>query len=284
MRWWCSQLFEPWTWTPQPYLGVWAIMTGLVVARWRALRTRRKVTGSAGVTGRQQLWFWLGLIAFWVASDWPVGTLGAGYLAWVHMLQYLVYTFVAAPLLLLSVPEWWARRVLARWRLYRVAAWFSRPLYAAIVANAILIATHAPWTVDRLRVSQAGSFTLDAVWFLGGLALWLPVISPLVEHRVAPAPLRCIYLFGAAGLTPMIPGGFLTFANAPLYRTYELAPRIGIDALADQQLAGAIMKVGAVPVIWAVIAVIWLRWAQGERDVDVASTRWTRPEPSLGDG
>lgn len=279
MRWWCSQLFEPWSWTPRPYLGVWLIVVGLAVSRARGLRRRRRLTGRLGVTTRQRVWFWLGLFAFWAASDWPVGTLGAGYLASVHMAQYMIYTLIAAPLLLLSAPDWWIRQTLARLRLYRAVGWLSRPLYSAILANVILIATHAPWTVDNLRASQFGSFALDAVWFLGGLALWLPVISPVAEHRIASPPLRCIYLFGAAGVSPMIPGGFLTFAGAPLYRSYEIAPRVGLDVLDDQQLAGAIMKVGAVPVIWAVILVIWIRWATSEREADAVRPA-VHPAPS----
>lgn len=51
-------------------------------------------------------------------------------------------------------------------------------------------------------------------------------------------PLRMIYLFLAAPLLPMVPGGFLTFAGSPLYSTYELASRVGFDPLADQQIAG----------------------------------------------
>lgn len=282
MRWWCSQFMEPWSWTPRPYLGVWLIVAAMVGIRLRALRRRRAATGSIGVTVRQRWWFWLGLLTFWAASDWPVGPLGAGYLASVHMAQYLVYTLVSAPLLVIAAPEWWVRTVLARGRLYRAVTWISKPLYAIVIANSILLATHAPWSVDTLRGSQIGSFALDAIWFVGGLAMWWPVVSPLPEHRVASAPLRCAYLFAAAGLTPMIPGGILTFSRTPLYRSYEIAPRVGLDALADQQLAGALMKVGAVPVIWSVIAVIWLRWGNAERDADVDRRREPDVRPSNG--
>ena len=265
MRWWCSQLYEPWTWTPKPYLGVWLILVGLAVLRLRVLRRRRSATGSIGVTTRQRLAFWFGLFGFWLASDWPIGTLGAGYLASLHMTQYMLYTFMAAPLLLLAAPEWWVRRLLARTRSYQLVGWIARPLHAAIIANTILLATHAPWTVDQLRVTQLGSFLLDVVWFAGGLIVWYPVIAPLPEHRVASPPLRCAYLFMAAGISSLIPAGFLTFANNPLYRSYEIAPRLWLDPLDDQQLAGAIMKVGALPVVWITMAVIWLRWATADR-------------------
>ncbi len=40
-----------------------------------------------------------------------MGTLGAGYLASVHMAQYLLYTLVAAPLLMLGTPEWMVRPI-----------------------------------------------------------------------------------------------------------------------------------------------------------------------------
>lgn len=44
---------------------------------------------------------------------------------------------------------------------------------------------------------------------------------------------------------------------------YELAPRVaGFDATADQQLAGVLMKVGSVPLIWPVIGVLFARWAR----------------------
>ncbi len=128
----------------------------------------------------------------------------------------------------------------------------------------MLIATHAPVTVDLLRSSQLGSFLLDMIWLVAGFILWTPIISPLPEAQARSAPIKLVYLFAAAALMPMIPGGFLTFSPLPLYATYELAPRVGIEALDDQQMAGVAMKVGNLPVIWTVMAVIWFRWYRRE--------------------
>jgi hypothetical protein len=101
----------------------------------------------------------------------------------------------------------------------------------------------------------------------------MPVVSPLNELRHPSYPVKMIYLFLAGGVLPMIPGGFLTFSDEPLYRLYELAPRVdGFSALSDQQLAGAIMKVGNVPIIWPVIWVMFSRWFRTER-------KGARPEP-----
>jgi putative membrane protein len=191
--------------------------------------------------------------------------LGAGYLSSIHMLQYMLYTLGAAPLLMLGTPEWMARAIVERTHTTAAIRLLTRPLVAAILFNLVLLATHAPVSVDTLRSTQVGNFALDMVWLLSGLLLWAPVINPITEWRARSAPARIVYLFCAAALIPMIPGGFIAFSPQPLYATYELAPRVGLSALNDQQLAGVLMKIGNIPVIWAVMGVIWFRWYESEQ-------------------
>jgi putative membrane protein len=212
--------------------------------------------------------FAAGIVALWIASDWPVGALAGGYLMSLHMAQYLLYTLAAAPLLMLGTPQWMAERVLDRLHLHKVWAVLSKPLVAVIVSNTILIATHSPFAVDRFRSTQLGSFAMDMIWLASGLVLWAPVINPVPSERMTSDPLRIVYLFIAAGVLPMIPGGFITFSANPLFATYELAPRVGMSALHDQQLAGVLMKIGNVPVIWAAMGVIWFRWYEKEHGTD----------------
>lgn len=265
MTWWCSATRVPWSWTPRAYPGVWAFMAVLAVGGWLLAR-------QAGVrlSGRQRAAWIVGLLSLWLATDWPVGALGSGYLASAHMAQYMLYTFLAAPFLLLAIPEDLARAVVGGGRALRVLGTISKPLLAAVVANAVLLGTHAPWTVDTVRVTQPGSFALDVVWLVGGVIMWLPIINPLREQRARPL-IQAGYLFLAAGLVPMVPGGFLTFADDPLYRLYELAPRVGgIDPTSDQQAAGVLMKVGNLPLIWPVMAAIFVRAAR--RDDDLGPT------------
>jgi putative membrane protein len=274
MTWWCTATREPWDWAPRAYPGIWLAMAALLGAYLVAYRRRPVAAGTpagldaggAGRTGdagdrRELAAFVAGWAALWLATDWPIGTLGAGYLASAHMGQYLLTTLVAAPLLVLGTPERVARRLMARTRTEGLVRVVCRPLAAGIVVNVVLVVTHAPVTVDALRSNQLGSFALDLAWLVGGIVLWVPVCGPLAELRPGYAA-RGVYLFLAAGLVPMIPGGFLTFASTPLYATYELAPRVGgFDAVDDQQLAGALMKVGNLPLIWPVLAGLFLRWA-----------------------
>ena len=282
MTWWCVASKSPWEWAWTAYPGVW--LTVLALALPYIVSVRRRARSGAGRVPRRTLAaFAGGVLVVWVASDWPIGTLGAGYLACAHMLQYLLYAFIAAPLLLLGTPEWMARRILGRLRLYRAVRFISVPLRAGVFFNVVLLATHSPLAVDNLRTTQAGSFLMDVVWLLSGLVLWLPIVSPLPELKPASYPVRMVYLFLAGGVMPMFPGGFLTFSGTPLYSLYELAPRVGgFSALGDQQLAGAIMKVGNIPIIWPVIYALFHHWYTEERRVSERAR--TSPEAALDTG
>jgi cytochrome c oxidase assembly factor CtaG len=151
------------------------------------------------------------------------------------------------------------------WGLYRTVV---RPWVAVLVLNGILVFTHLPPIVDLFRASQMGSFALDALWLVSGVAGWLPIITPFRGDRIKAPIWKCVYLFIAFGAFPMLPGALITFAPQPLYRVYELSPRFGDwSPLDDQQLAGALMKVGNIPILWAVIAAIFVKAAlEGSRD------------------
>lgn len=280
MRFWCSALEVPWTWSWRAYPGVWlaavALAAPYLLACRRARATAVPSLGKDEASAqRRQMWlFGAGVVAFWLASDWPLGVLGAGYLASAHMLQFMLYTLVAAPLLVLGMPEPMARRMLAKLRLYRFMTRLTRPVTAGLVFNGCLIATHSPWAVDTLRANQFGSFVMDVVWLASGVMVWLPICSPLIEHRLQAYPGKMVYLFLSLGVVPAVPAGFLTFAGFPLYATYELAPRFyGLDAATDQQIAGLLMKLGGIPIVWGAIIAMMLRWA----DEAKSSARESRP-------
>ena len=273
ISWWCTALERPWNWNWIPYPGIWLATIVPIVIYTRSITRHSEV-----IDRRKLAQFVGGMLVFWVASDWPLGALGAGYLASAHMLQFLLYTLVAAPLLMMGTPEWMARRVTGRLRLYRVTTRLGRSMVTSgIIYNLLLIVTHAPGTVEALRTNQFGSFLMDMVWLLAGFVLWLPILSPIPEARVTSAPAKMIYLFVTASIVSVIPASFLTFTTTPIYAIYELAPRIwGLTAREDQQLAGIVMKLATIPVIWSTIAVIWFRWARSEEGTNRAAVGHAR--------
>ncbi|MFO7299260.1 MAG: cytochrome c oxidase assembly protein [Actinomycetes bacterium] len=259
LTWWCVALDRPWSWSWIPYPGIWAASILPMVLYTIAVRRHGEVDW------KKARRFYAGMVVFWVASDWPLGTLGAGYMASAHMLQFLLYSLAAAPLLMLGTPEWMARAITDRLRITRVVEWLGgNYIMCAILYNALLVATHAPGTVEVLRRNQLGSALMDVAWVLAGVILWLPIISPLGRREGAPWG-RMLYLFTATGIVAIAPASFLTFTTTPVYALYELAPRVtSLTAREDQQIAGIIMKLATIPFVWSTIAVMWFRWAKQE--------------------
>lgn len=261
MTWWCAASTAPWTWSPQIYLGVWLAMGATLVAYFRAVK-RADEAGRYTTSRRQKLLFTAGVLVLWAASDWPLGTLGAGYMASAHMAQYVLYTVVAVPLILLGMPAEMFAGALARLRLTAVTRFVSKPLIAAIVFNAVMVSTHSPPVTDSLRADQLGSFVMDLLWIVGAVALWLPVAGPIRSQRLASYPAQMVYLFLTVGIVVVVPSAALIISADPIYRTYELAPRVfaGWSAVEDQQFAGVIMKLGATPIVWGTILALFIRW------------------------
>jgi putative membrane protein len=264
-------------WQPHPDV---LLIVGVAGAAYATALTRlgpRFVAPGARVATRFQVTcFSLGLLAILVASEWPIHDLAEGYLYSVHMVQHLTFTMVAAPLLLLGTPAWLARWILSPPWLFRSARWLCRFFPAIVVFNVVTVLVHWPAVVDLTLRSGLAHFAAHVVLVVTAFVIWMPIVSPLPEiPRLAP-PLRMAFLF-LQSVVPTIPATFLTFGSHPLYRRYESLPKLwGLSAHGDQEIAGLIMKIGAGLIMWALLAVIFFRWAAAEESRN-------RPGPGLRD-
>lgn len=260
MRWWCSAQGVPWTWTFQAYPGVWLFI--LLLAVGYALLVRGFGPSERGERGTVPFVAGLGLL--WLALDWPLGALAAGYLASVHMIQFLIVALVAPPLLLLGIPRSAlesAERATVAGTVLRLA---TIPLIALILFNLIVVLTHWPRVVDGLMGTQTGAFLIDVAWLIAGAIFWWPIICPIPERPGFTPALKIGYLI----LNTIAMSGpflYLTFSRWPVYATYELAPPIeGISKRSDQQIAGILMKIGGAIVMWTAITILFFKWYQEE--------------------
>ncbi len=261
MIWWCSARDVAWTWSWQAYPGVWLLVAAVGSAYLWAIT---KLDPAHAATRRQRRFFFLGLVAIWVAADWPVGALGAGYLLSVHQAQFVLFAMVGPPFMILGTPPAVWRRALAGPWVGRLAQFATRPLLLLAIFNTFVIGSHLPAVVDGLMTSQLGSFALDLAWIAAGFALWWPVISPVPEINGLSYPGRFAFLI-ASILLPAAPPLFLIFADYPLYALYELAPPIGgISAAADQLVGGLIMKLGSAVAVITAATIIFFRWHAAE--------------------
>lgn len=243
---------------------VWLLFGSIIAAYLIAGRRHERATGEATEPRKRRL-FLLGMGVLWLGADWPIHDLAERYLYSMHMTQHLLFTLVAAPILIAGMPVWLLRELLAPAPIRRIFRFMTRPLVALIFFNAVLLFTHWPDVVAASVGSELVHLGLHVLIVTSALVMWWPVMSPLPEMPSLPPPGQMLYLF-LQSLAPTIPASFLTFGHAPLYPVYATFPRIwGIDALTDQLIAGLIMKLLGGLLLWGVIAVIFFRWYNQEQ-------------------
>ncbi len=277
MRWWCSALLGvPWTWRWQAYPGVWLLVLA-VAATYTWVLVRLAPAGFAEddrPTSRREIaLFSLGLLALWVGADWPIGVLAAGYLLSLKTLQYLLLGYIAPGLMLLGTPRWLLRRVIRGPAAHGLARLLTRPLIPLAVANGVLVATHLPVVVDNLSRSQLWTFALDLAVIASGFIFWWPVLARLPELGPMSYGARIGYL-GLNVFLPTVPASFFTFSQYPIYALYELAPRVsGISAVADQRVAGILMKLCGGALLFGTMSVMFFRWYRQESEAEPDTVR-----------
>jgi len=259
MQWWCSASGRPWTWEPQYYPGVWAMVAVLAIAFHVLARRARAM-------GERRLVFWAGWSAVglvWQVLDWPVGPLAAGYLASAHAVQFVSLALVAPPLLLLAVRRPLAEALPDTGRAWRVLRCVTQPVIAGGLFTLVAVATHVPAVIDALMPTQVGAFAIDAAWLAGGVVLWWPVVAGVPARGWFSVPVRMLYLF----LSTLVHTGIamvMLVRDFPMYGIYELAPPWPAwSPLEDQRLAGGVMELAGAAVIFGIITVMFFRWTGG---------------------
>jgi putative membrane protein len=250
---------------------VWLLFGSILAAYFIAARRHLRDEGEATPQRTKRL-FVLGIAVLWLGADWPIHDLAERYLYTAHMVQHILFTLVAAPLLISGMPAWLLRRLLRPKALHAVFRLVTRPLVTLVLFNSVLMFTHWPAIVDIAVHSEWIHFGLHVAIVFAALAMWWPVMSPLPEMPPLSAPGQMIYLF-VESLAPTIPASFLTFGHTVLYPVYATFPRIwGISALTDQLIAGLIMKLVGSAILWCVIGTIFFRWYGQEQRVQLDAT------------
>lgn len=251
--------------TPVAQPEVWLVVGGLVAGYAAALGAWGRRLAPAGVasTGRQRLYFALGVGLAWLVGDGLVGALATDLLT-VRALQSVVLVLLAAPLLLLGLPGWLLRRLLAPPRVRRLWQRLTTPLVAFLVVHAWVVLAHLPAVLE----ATASSAPLRAATLLGalgvGLVLWWPVLSPLPEAPALSHGGALVYLAGHA-LLPAVPASLLTFATTHHVAGYATsAAALGVTPLLDQQLAGALVKLAGTALLTVACAALVARWSHEE--------------------
>ncbi len=264
IRGWKELWIHGWYWDPWTLLSLAAsslIYLFLVRFRWN----------------RRTLLFLCGEGVLFLALVSPIASIGENYLFSVHMIQHLLLTLVAAPLLILSLPPQISAYFL-RWKpLRNFVKKISQPLVAWSLGTLSLWILHLP-SLYESALQHRGIHALQHLGFvIGATIFWFPLLEPVERFRLS-GPQALLYLFGACALDSLL-AILLTFAPGPLYPFYwkdrdplgaltlirqfwGLAPEV------DQQAGGALMwTLGGLALLIAFIGVL-ARWFSKAKETE----------------
>jgi putative membrane protein len=160
------------------------------------------------------------------------------------MVQHLLLTLVAPPLILLGIPNWMLSPLVRPRLIYYLAAWLTQPIVAFVAFNAAFAASHLPALYDLTLENHGAHIAEHLIFMATAVLMWWPVLSPMPELPRIAYPLQILYIF-LQTLPGSAVGALITLSETPLYQGYANAPRIiDISPLMDQQIGGALMWVG----------------------------------------
>ncbi len=274
-----------------PLLGLWLIYR-LAVQRVNAAHPGNPVP-------RFRVWSWnLGLGVLVLALCSPIATYDTTLFS-VHMVQHILLTLVAAPLLALGAPITLLLRVSSsktrqRWILPVLHSWpmrvISFPVVTWVLFAAVMWASHFSGLYDASLDNELIHIFEHALYLGVALLFWWPVVGADPSPWRMSHPARIGYLFLGMPQSSFL-GLAIYSAPAVLYAHYATLQRSwGPTPLEDQQLAGVLMWVGGDAVfLIAMIAAVWV-WLRAEEregarldaklDRDEAA-RIARPSPHI---
>ena len=205
----------------------------------------------------------------------PVSTLAGRYVV-AETAQFAVFALVAPVLLVLS--GLWALPGLARLpRLAAVAGWlassrrrhpsFMRSLVVLAVFGLVAVFWRLPAVVDAVARHRALAVAEMASLLIAGVALWLEIVAvPPVRPRGNELHRAVIATF-AMWLTWAI-AYILGFANHGVFHAFSYVPGGPLSAVADQELATAVLWTAAGACFLPAIITAGFSWLHDSDDVE----------------
>ena len=210
-----------------------------------------------------------GVVAFATLS--PVATYSEAMFS-AHMVQHLLLTLVAAPLLVLGAPLALALRAAsprARLRLASVARsgivrWATHPIVDWSAFGAVMWASHLSSLYEASLHNPLVHGLEHGLYVTASLLFWWPVIGLDPGTRRMSWPVRLLYVALALPVQSLL-GLVLYSSESLLYAHYELAAAPwGPDPADDQTAAGLIMWLGGDLLLIAALALMVGAWMRDE--------------------
>lgn len=199
----------------------------------------------------------VGVALLAVALVSPVATLAGHYLLTAHLVQVTLVMGFAPPLLLLASP----RTLPEAPRVVRMAGRvLVHPACAIVLVNLVFFGWHAPVLYDA-ALRHPPLYGLEQLTlFLVSLAFWWAIVEPTGRGPWSMGGLLKLGYILLATIPQTFAGLLFALAHHVFYAPYAAAPRVtGLDALGDQQLAGALMAIISKLALFAAFSVVLWR-------------------------
>jgi cytochrome c oxidase assembly factor CtaG len=288
-------LFGTWSFDPTVQVPLLAAAVGYV----SAVRAVNRAHPANPVPVRRSVAFLLGIAAIELALQSPIEHYDTTLFS-VHMVQHILLTLIAAPLIAGGAPITLLLRfarpeVRRRWILpvlhSRVVRAVTHPVISWLVFAAVMWGTHFSPVFNASLEDPLLHQLEHAGYLIAALLFWWPIVGLDPSPWRLPYPIRAMYAF-----LQMPQNTFLALAiysaSDPMYPHYAtLARTWGPTVLEDQQMAGGLMWiVGDLVFLVAILFVVaqWMR--QEDRDMarvdaraDADRAELTRREGLLAD-
>jgi len=250
----------------------WSTVIGLAglgaLYHWRA---RQAPAGRETPTTTQRATFFSALALIFLSLNGWVHDLSDYYLFSAHMVQHLVLTLVAPPLLIMGTPGWMLRPALGCRGVGPAARWLTSAPHAFLIFNVVLIAWHLPPVYGLAMAHHSVHIVQHLCFMVGATLMWWPILSPLPELPRLSYPGQMLYLF-LLTIPMSLVAVCIAYAGTVLYPAYAAAPRIwGITPLQDQMLGALIMWIPGGLFFFAIISVVFFHWQQQDEDSAAAA-------------
>ena len=257
----------------------WSTVLGLValgaVYQWRA--GHAPAGAGRSPTAGQRATFLGALVLIFLSLNGWLHDLSDYYLFSAHMVQHLVLTLVAPPLLIMGTPGWMLRPALA-WRgVGPVARAVTSAPRAFMIFNVVLIAWHLPPMYELAMAHHPVHIVQHLCFMVAATLMWWPILSPLPELPRLAYPAQMLYLF-LLTIPMSLVAVCIAYSGRILYPAYAAAPRLwGITPLQDQLIGALIMWIPGGFFFFVIISVVFFRWQkEGEDSTAAAQVGWVK--------
>jgi len=257
---------------PATILTSWSVnpltIVSLVAAAWLyGMGLRRAAHAGTAHPRRSAVAFYAGLAVVALAVASPIDAYAEASFS-VHMVQHLLLTLLAPPLLALGAPITLALRtirpatakLLSRLLRSQVAVVLGSPVVGWVLFVGVGFVIHLTPLFDLALRSPAIHAVEHAVWLGAALAYWWPIVGRDPTPHPVGYPVRLLSLFLAMPVMSFLALAIYS-ARAPFYDGYASLPAPwGPAALADQRGAATMMwLVGnlALVVAMLIVAAAW---------------------------